>query len=33
MDPDTHMPLELQMCIYHLDKGVYKNMGLYYPAN
>ncbi len=33
INPETHMPLDLQMCIYHLDKGVYENMGWYYPAN
>lgn len=33
INPDTHMPLDLQMCIYHLDKGVYENMGWFYPAN
>ncbi len=33
IDPATHMPLDLKMCIYHLDKGEYENMGWYYPGN
>ncbi|HSK68957.1 MAG TPA: ABC transporter substrate-binding protein [Candidatus Limnocylindria bacterium] len=33
INPETHMPLNLQMCIYNLEKGVYTNLGWYYPAN
>lgn len=32
MDPETHMPLDLKMCIYNIDKGEYINMGWYYPG-
>jgi branched-chain amino acid transport system substrate-binding protein len=32
MDPATHMPLDLKMCIYHLNKGTYENQGWYYPG-
>jgi len=31
MDPKTHMPLGLEMTIYNIDNGVYKNMGWYVP--
>lgn len=33
MNPETHMPLNLEMCIYNLENGVYSNMGWYYPEN
>lgn len=31
INPKTHMPLNLQMCIYNLENGVYTNMGWFYP--
>ncbi len=33
INPETHMPLDLKMCIYNLENGVYTNMGWYYPEN
>jgi len=33
MDPETHMPLGLAMCIYNLENGEYTNMGSFFPAN
>ncbi|NLF28107.1 MAG: ABC transporter substrate-binding protein [Clostridiales bacterium] len=32
MDPETHMPLGLAMCIYNLEGGEYSNMGSFFPA-
>lgn len=31
MDPETHMPKGLEMCIYNIENAVYKNMGWYVP--
>lgn len=31
IDPKTHMPLGLGMCIYNIENGVYKNLGYYVP--
>jgi len=31
MDPKTHMPLGLEMCIYNIENGVYTNKGWYVP--
>lgn len=31
MDPETHMPLGLAMCIYNLEGGEYSNMGTFFP--
>ncbi|MGQ9494355.1 MAG: ABC transporter substrate-binding protein [Anaerolineae bacterium] len=31
IDPKTHMPLGLGMCIYNIENGQYKNLGYYVP--